>query len=769
MPLNQFGLGMLLTAKDQASGILGKLGVTFGGLEQQVGKSRLNQRLAQIGAGFVAMGAGVALVGGAFKLAEAAGKFEQGMAAIGAVTRATVPQMEALTEAAIRAGIETQFSPDQAVEGLMNLVTAGQTAEQAIRTLRPALDLAAGGQIPLADASAAVVGTLNAFGFAADRATIVTDKLLRATQLTNFQARDFEAGLAKAAATGAVFEQSLDDVLVAMGLLRNRNIDASSSATAFREAVRRVASDQHAMAAVTELGIDVIDRQTNSMRPILDIMLEFQEAVAGVTAEEKNRRIVQAFGARGLLAFNAVSKAAFTTMRDGQQVTLKGRDAIEALRESIGDASGAAAEFRDRLLDTFRGQRTLLTGILQTLAVVAGDPFAKLFKPVVGAVADGFNLLITFARSLTPETRKTIALLTLVTGAAVGLGGAFVFLGGIASLLGTSLVGIFLSLVTAMAPVLLVAGALGLAAVGIKKAWDENFRGIRDTMMGVFEQVGVASTALFQHFTRGFIDVELADKLESAGFEGTKGFVLGVAGLPRQFGLLMEQIRAPLGVLGDAVRNLFRPFLDQMRDLTPVFDGAREAWVRFADGFTVADLRRSLVVGFTEITAALDEFLTDVALIGPGIENALGAITKDVARQAGAVAQADKIMTGFEARERRRVRILGEVRAEPAVEMLGGTIRGLLQRGAPGERETAGSILGDILGGRRGGPAAVLPPSAPMLAPSAGPAPAPAGETVGMVTAPIRLEVDGRVLAEVMARAQIRAARRTEFAFGGLA
>jgi hypothetical protein len=53
------------------------------------------------------------------------------------------------------------------------------------------------------------------------------DKLLRIAQLTNFQTRNFEAVLSKAAAAGATFGQTLDDVLITMGLLHNRNIDAS--------------------------------------------------------------------------------------------------------------------------------------------------------------------------------------------------------------------------------------------------------------------------------------------------------------------------------------------------------------------------------------------------------------------------------------------------------------------------------------------------------------------------------------------------------------
>lgn len=52
----------------------------------------------------------------------------------------------------------------------------------------------------MAQATEAVVGTLNAYGISADQAASVTDRLLRTTQISNFQARDFEAVLAALAA-----------------------------------------------------------------------------------------------------------------------------------------------------------------------------------------------------------------------------------------------------------------------------------------------------------------------------------------------------------------------------------------------------------------------------------------------------------------------------------------------------------------------------------------------------------------------------------------
>jgi TP901 family phage tail tape measure protein len=245
----------------------------------------------QLGIGLAVFTAGAAAVAGALSLANAAGRFEQGLAAVGAVTRATTRELGMLRDAAIQAGIETQFSPDEAVAGLQSLATAGQTAEQATRTLIPVLDLAAGslGQLGVAQAAEAVVGTLNAYGFAAEEASGVTDKLLRITQLTNFQTRDFEAGLSKAATTGAVFSQNLDDVLITMGLLRNRNIDASSSATVFPESVRRVGAESRAQQAITSTGVKVFEQQSGRMRSIVDIMSDFAQATATMRDEERNR------------------------------------------------------------------------------------------------------------------------------------------------------------------------------------------------------------------------------------------------------------------------------------------------------------------------------------------------------------------------------------------------------------------------------------------------------------------------------------------------
>lgn len=535
MALNNLGLGFVFTARDLASAKMAHLERQFGSLDERVtgGTARMSSAFRQLGVGLAVFTAGAAVVAGSLALANAAGRFEQGIAAVGAVTRATTAQLRMLRDAAIQAGIETQFSPEEAVEGLQSLATAGQTAEQATRTLIPVLDLAAGslGQLGVAQAAEAVVGTLNAYGMSADQASSVTDRLLRITQLTNFQARDFEAGLAKAAAAGSVFGQELNDVLITMGLLRNRNIDASSSSTAFREAVRRVGSESRAQQAILGAGVQIFDEQSGRMRSIVDIMVDFADVTRGMSEEERNRRVATAFGARGLLAFNAILNASFTTMRDGREVTLQGAEAIEALRQEMSNAGGTAQSFREQLLDTFEGQKTLLQGTLQTFAVVLGEPFAAVFKPIVRAVVEALNAILRAFQAVPAPIKRLFAGLVVGAGAFLTLvGGVIAAKAAIALLaIGFKALGITLGGVMAtLLPAILVIAVLAAVVAGFYVAFQRNLGGIADFARRTWQRVSLFFQGLTQLFEQGGFSGAVREELDRAENQGLKRFLISV-------------------------------------------------------------------------------------------------------------------------------------------------------------------------------------------------------------------------------------------------
>jgi len=617
MALNNLGLGFVFTARDLASAKLTQLERRFSSLDERVsaGTARMSSAFKELGVGLATFTAGAAVVAGGLSLAHAAGRFEQGVASVGAVTRATTEQLNQLREAAISAGIETQFSPEEAVAGLQSLATAGQTAAQATRTLIPVLDLAAGslGQLGVAQSAEAVVGTLNAYGLAADEAAGVTDKLLRVTQLTNFQTRDFQTGLAKAAAAGSVFGQSLDDVLITMGLLRNRNIDASSSSTAFRESVRRLGSDSRAQQAILGAGVQLFDQQSGKMRSVVDVMVDFADATRSMTDEERNRRVAAAFGARGLLAFNAVLNASFTTMRDGRQVTLQGAEAIEALRHEMSSAEGTAQGFRDTLLDTFAGQKTLLQGTLQTFAVVLGEPFAAVFKPLVRFVVEALNALLRAFQVIPAPLKRLFAGLMVSVGAFLALVGGVIAAKATLALLAVGLQALGLTLgglIATLLPAVLMMSALGLAVAGFVVALKSNLGGLGDLARRVGEGVSLFFGGLTQLFKQGGLSGAVREELSRAEHMGLRRFLIST-----------WQVIYRLGQLWEGFKDGFTRSIEEAR---PVFDELTSAFGSLQE--ELAGLFGELMGGVGVTPSA--EFKSFGAIVGAALSTVVRWLTR---------------------------------------------------------------------------------------------------------------------------------------------
>lgn len=525
MALNSLGLGFIFTAKDLATGTMTKLERRFGRLDRQSRDSlgRFQKTTSGFVRGFGLMAAGAVGVVGSLKIAKAAGEFGQGLAAVGSVTKATTAELGQLEQAAIDAGIKTQFSPKEAVDGLTSLATAGQTAAEATRTLNPVLDLAAGslGQLGVAGAAEAVVGTLNSYGKSADEAVDVTNKLLRITQLTNFQARDFQTGLAKAAASGATFGTSLEDTLITVGQLRNANIDASSASTAFREATRRLFSDQNVQQKVQKAGVKLFDETTGKARSTVDVLMDMADAADNMGEKERKRFVAQTLGARGLQSFNAIANATFKkTLPDGTVQILKGRDAIAALRSELGNAEGTAEEFKNKLLDTFEGQKTLLKGTLETISIVAGKEFAQVLKPIVGGVVNALNQFILVIQATPAPVKRMIVTTILFTSVVAGLTGALI----LAKLAFRLLRREASRAIIAMLPMLKIFAVAGIAFFLFRRAYEKNIGGFATFIDNVAKKVKLALGALAELFTKGEI-TENAEALMDPANKSVLDFV----------------------------------------------------------------------------------------------------------------------------------------------------------------------------------------------------------------------------------------------------
>lgn len=606
-------MGIVFTATDLASGVIGNISQSFFSLDDTVdsvskniaGKmgiasNRLGTELKTLGKGLGLAAVGISALAGSFSLARSAGEFELKLQAVGAVVRATNEEMKLLESTAINAGLATQFSPTEAVEGLTSLATAGLDARQATSTLVPVLDLAAGslGQLGVAGAADAVVGTLASYKLAASEAADVTDRLLKITQLTNFQAADFQVGLSKAAAAGGEFNQSLNDVLITVGLMRNANIDASSASTAFREAVRRLATDQRVQNKLLQHGVEIADAQTGKIRPLIEVMFDLQKATSEMTQAQRKMIIGQIFGARGILAYSAIVNAQANAMRNGNKVVLEGADAVSELRNQLGQSKGTAAEFRTALLSTFEGQKTFLEGTLQTFGIAIGQPFVKVLKPIVEGVVFVLGKALELFQAI-PKSVKVFGASLIVmasfaatiTGLIIAVKSSIVLMG----LLGFTVGG----LAVVFGKILLVVGAVSAAVYLLKTAWVSNFAGIRDAVIPIATKVQTVLGGLFALLTKGEISGKLAQELTKAENKGLLTFLKSVVRFSTRFKAVMFGI-------GDTARNIFNDMSDQFK---PVVSAMTEvvtelfnvAMTTFNEIATILGFEQSKVKGLDNI------------------------------------------------------------------------------------------------------------------------------------------------------------------------
>lgn len=578
MAMNQFGVGLIFKGVDAVSPVAKRIGASLLGMRKNADQSMtaMNKTMTSAVLGFKAMKIGFGMAGFAKDMADAAGPFEQGLVAIGVISGATATELNSLHDAAIDASLATQFSPDEAVEGLRNMAAMGLDATDAMNTLIPVLDLAAGslGQLGLAESANAVVGTMKAFGMETKNATAVTDKLLKITQLTNFQARDFSVGLSRAAVSADAFGQSLDDALIQMGLLRNLNIDASVASTSLREAWRRIGSDEKAQQLIRSKGIVLFDKHTKKQRAMMDIMTELSRKMEKMDGQEQQRIKTQIFGTRGMAAFNAVYKAQTSAMIDGIKVTLKGADAVDFLRKKMKDSAGAAKEMKDKMLDTYAGQQQLIKGSKEAIVIAVGEAGTKLFSPVYKGLYRMYSAIANLMNAMPMEARKAIVGFISAFGVLIGSAGAVLAFGAAMKFLGISVGGValaFIKLGLFMAPAMLLLTGVVTIVASVTKAFEANSLGIGDSFRVMSFKVTQFAGAMKDFWTKGFVDDKRIKRIKDAGH----GDIIP----------MFDRIGGVVKVIRKFWDGLVAGWLEGVRQLAPKIDLLRDSFGGILDRF----------------------------------------------------------------------------------------------------------------------------------------------------------------------------------------
>lgn len=618
--LNSLGLGFVFSGRDLLSGTMRKMGANFDDFTGRAEKNSKRMRAATAlgGASIGALTLGIGSLGGAFATAKVAGEFEQSIDRVGALSQATSDELDLLRRAAIDAGMITQFSPKEAADGLADFAAQGFNARDSARALTPALDFAAGGMISVEQAAATMAAAVKVFGGGVDSAGLKADQMLRISNSTALAANDLEIAIGNVARGAIPAKQRIEEMLPAIGLIKNAGVDASVASTAVASALDFMA--QHADKFKTNFGVSISDAEGN-IRPFLDIVNEVNEAGRGMGTTEFLQKLTESAGRFGKTAFATIGKQLDTGIKDARGKVLKGAEAIAFLRLEMENAGGAAKEFRDRLLDNLPGQMVILKGALQTLAVTLGEPLAKGLKPIVTAFAALMTRVIRFIEDIPAPAKEALGKVILIfgvlaTAAGIGLG---------VSALGVLFAGAFKAIAvaatiatTALGGLLAIAGIVKLAFVGYSMAMDGATERT-NVLTRAWEKTKLAFTALYALITGKPLSKEIVDDLQAAENRGVFEFVQSVGRLIIRFETMIDGITAGFQGIMEESKPVFDELMTAFSELgksmgfvgdtfNNVAGSSKDSW--FDAGVKIGSVIAHIVLFFVRATTVIIQSIT---------------------------------------------------------------------------------------------------------------------------------------------------------------
>ena len=352
-----------------------------------------------------------------------AANFEQSMNRVGALTGATGDDFDRLSERAQELGRTTQFSASQAADAMGFLAMAGLETNEIYDAMPGVLDLAAAGQIELAQAADIASNVLTGMNMEVDELDHLVDVLAATTTSANVNMQQMGDSMAMVAPVAAAAGAEVEEIAAAIGLMGDAGIQGSTAGAALRMAISQLINPTGAAADVVErLGINALDAEGN-LRPLDEIVgqLEDSGASAGDMMELFGQRagpgmaaLVSA-GSDALSDFTGELQESAGTAEEIAERQMEGLSGALARFRSAAEGAGIAiaesglleraSEFAELLATWFQRLAEVNPELLNAAVVVAG--FAAATGPAVWAIG---GMVSGFARLLPLINPYTIAL-----------------------------------------------------------------------------------------------------------------------------------------------------------------------------------------------------------------------------------------------------------------------------------------------------------------------------------------------------------------------
>ena len=305
--------------------------------------------------------------------------FDQGMANVRAITNASNAEFTALTKSAIDLGRVTKFTATEVAALQFEYAKLGFTTQEILNASRATLDLASATNTELARAAEVVGGVIRAFGLDASETTRVTDVMAKSFASSALDMEKFAESMKMVSKVADVSNLSVERTTAILSVLANNMIQGSMAGTSLRMILAKTGTEADGFEGRLKLA-----------------------ASAGLSLAD---------------AQDEVGQRAFASML----VLSEQWDMVDKLTKAYEDAEGASARMAEIMLDTAKGQKTIVKSSWEGLVLTAGSSTEAMenYKTTLSGVSRALNWVTDNLTVVSKGFNSATKLVRIMTGASV--------------------------------------------------------------------------------------------------------------------------------------------------------------------------------------------------------------------------------------------------------------------------------------------------------------------------------------------------------------
>lgn len=452
------GLKKIKVSMEEIKGKDGKLnweGLKKGGSATKA----LGEGITDLGRSMT-LGLTVPIVAAGGAATSVAASFDDAMSQVQGALGGASADMDGLRDLALQLGADTVFSATESAQAMVELAKGGLTEAQIKGgALAASMDLAAAGQLNLADAAATTVQMMGSFGLGAGDATRIANALAGAANASSADVSDLTQAMSQCSAQASLAGWSLEDTAAALALFADHGVKGSDAGTSLKTMLQRLAAPtDQAAEAIAAYGLNIRD-SNGKMKDISGIADELTGKLGGLSDAERDAALQTIFG-------SDASRAAAILMQSGSEGLAKyiaaTNDATAAetmANAQKGELSWALENMGGAVESASIAFGTALAPAITAVAGVIGN-VAEAFASLPAGVQTGIAVVLALVAALGP----LLMVIGSVVAALPAISEGFAVLGG--------------ALAIPLAPAAAVVAAIAAIAAAIYAAWttSETFR-----------------------------------------------------------------------------------------------------------------------------------------------------------------------------------------------------------------------------------------------------------------------------------------------------